>query len=171
MNDTHFIFKTWLKSYRENLSKCPDLTYYKWQQLVIRRICQAPTSRVAVCCDASDQSFIYGFCVADTLKTTDKNEPLCVHFCFVKYSYRNQGLMKMMLDAHGWYRGRPVHMSHWTRGAWDLHKRYHLVHNPFLLMQLGYAYDPEEKERHAADVQKNRLQKDDEFPFRAGPGV
>src|SRR6476659_1157450 len=107
MNDTHFIFKTWLKSYRENLSKCPDLTYYKWQQLVIRRICQAPTSRVAVCCDASDQSFIYGFCVADTLKTTDKNEPLCVHFCFVKYSYRNQGLMKMMLDAHGWYRGRP----------------------------------------------------------------
>lgn len=135
--DLNFILKCWLKSYRENLSRCPDYIYYPFMQKLILRLIQAPDTRVAICCDADMPEFIMGFCVAEPLRTADPREPLNVHFAFTKLTYRRNGILRYLLREYGWQRGRTIYTSHWTRSVWPIAIAYRIKHNPFLLMQLG----------------------------------
>lgn len=138
--DANFILRTWLRSYRGRMHSIPDMLYYEHQQTLIRRLAQR--SRVAIASVKTQPEFIMGFCVAEPLLEEREDEPLRVHFCFTKLTYRQMGLARRMLCQLGWNPLREIHVSHWTHASRALNEsgKFRLINNPFLLMEIPNAH-------------------------------
>lgn len=94
--DTNFIISTWLRNYRHSSQFAKDIrtnTFYKWHELVIKRILSRPGTQVTVACDPEHESLIYGYFVVE------QQDVLVAHFIYVKKPYRSFGLARMLTES------------------------------------------------------------------------
>lgn len=130
-DDAKLILHSWMKSMRGMYRDALDEHYFPGQQARIMKISQQPQTRVTIAADAEKPWYIYGWIVADV--PGSDNEPLIVHYCFVKNSFRRQGIGRALMEAVGWYPDRYVYATHWNYYLKELRQRIKIRFNPWLL--------------------------------------
>lgn len=89
--DVHFIFSTWLRSYKYDSPATGAIRqdiYYENHQLVLEKLLSKPTTEMVVCCEEADPSFILGYIVFEKLKS-----PI-LHFLYVKKNWREENVVR-----------------------------------------------------------------------------
>lgn len=130
-DDTNFLLATWLKSYRiiahddainPVVSRIPGQTYFKGQELAIKRILKS--AQVLIAHDREDPAFIYGYMVF---------EPGKIHYAYVKGSFRRLGVATELLKESGLDTAHALEFSHHTPDIyWIKQKLPTLTYNPYL---------------------------------------
>ena len=125
-DDTAFLFRTWLTSYRFSPASrgIGNTDYYAGHHAVIERIVASPTSRAVVACLPESPNVILGYAVADGN---------VLHYVLTKENFRRFGVASALLSALDF--SEPPRLSHvtadWTR---FLSRRYPASRwNPYLL--------------------------------------
>lgn len=133
VTDQHFIMKTWLRTFQHERYDSGKQRFYDKQQELIRRLCTQDNARVAIVCDAANQDYIVGFAVSEEIPEQAR-KPMVLHFAYTRQSYRKNGLFKKMLTALGWYDGRTILCTHWTRVLYALKTHFKIERDEWLLM-------------------------------------
>lgn len=129
LDDAKFLMHSWLRSMRGMFRDSTDDDYYSGVQQDIMSL--AKCAKVIVACDREKPWFIYGYCVAD--EAASREDPLVVHYIFVKNAYRRQGIGTAMMKAHGWYPDRIVMATFWNYYLKQLRHVVRLRYNPWYL--------------------------------------
>lgn len=129
--DVSFIFNSWLKSYRNSLfaKDIPNSVYYSGHHKLAERL--LARGEVKIACNADDASQIYGYVVAEKIQGI-----LTLHYMYVKHTYRNMGIGKILLNQFEWDFKSAACYTHETKIVSRLASKYNLVYHPYLLMEL-----------------------------------
>jgi hypothetical protein len=88
--DVDFIFNSWLQSYRKTELKMTHTVYYDKFKKILTAILEK--ALVLVACNEHEPRQVYGYIVYEP------TEPLLIHWMYVKYVYRQQGLGGELLN-------------------------------------------------------------------------
>ncbi len=139
-DDIDFITSSWLESMRHTgymSESVPNEVFYKQHHKVIEGL--LPDSLCVVACNADDPSQIFGWICASIV-----DGMLCIHYCYVKQSFRRFGLasrlLKLLRDTQN-VASNILLTTHWTRMSKKLlrdrmYKGTRVVYSPYLLFQM-----------------------------------
>jgi GNAT superfamily N-acetyltransferase len=135
--DVGFVFNSWLKSYRNsNFSRdIPNSIYFGSHHKLIERLISR--SEVKIACNAEDAGQIYGYIVAEKVQGI-----LTLHYMYVKHTYRNMGIGKVLLNQFEWDFSTAGCYTHETKIVSRLAAKYNLAYHPYLLMELFNKEEP-----------------------------
>lgn len=127
--DVGFIFNSWLKSYRQSpaTTGIPSQIYFGEQHKLVERLLKDST--VVVACSDEDETQLYGYICATRVEGI-----LCVHYIYIKHTFRSLGIGKMLLNAFEHDPSAASVYTHSTRIAAKLATKYNLIYHPYLLM-------------------------------------
>ncbi len=131
--DVPFIFNSWLKSYRDasQVAGVPNTLYYAEQHRIIEEILSNSATRVIIACSPDDHDQMFGYVV---YKAPLADTNLCVHWIYVKHSFRMFGIARMIYDLMTDCSARTFTYSHTTKISAKLVKKFsQFVYNPFIL--------------------------------------
>lgn len=131
VEDAKFILHSWLRSMRGMYRDATDEAYYKGAQARILKISAQEKTKVTIACDAEKLNYIYGWIVAD--QPTGEDNPMVVHYAFVKNSFRRQGIGTALLEAHGWHKEQQVLATHWNYYMKDIKRVVKTHYDPWLV--------------------------------------
>lgn len=139
--DVGFIFNSWLKSFKYSLfaRNITNTIYFAEHHKLIERLLKSNETIIA--CDDNDPSQIFGFISAGYVDGI-----LCVHYIYVKQTFRNLGIGKTLLNAFNHSAEAASVYTHHTRMAEKLAAKYNLVYHPYLLINLEEEASDESKE-------------------------
>jgi ribosomal protein S18 acetylase RimI-like enzyme len=117
--DIPFIFSSWLKSYKNSQPHVDSDIYYQGQHKLIECILQG--NNVLISSPEEDQDTIIGYIVysAD-----------CLHWLYVKSTYRNMGFARSMIDV-AFQSKTPTYYSHFTPSVYFLFPNKTTRFNPY----------------------------------------
>jgi len=143
--DSHFIYSSWLQSFREiNVLKLKDLvseareyktgpalwdreSYFKRQRHLIAEVLKV--SEVSVCCSPDDEGQIFGFIVYRDYAPTIR----IISYVYVKHTFRKLGMARKLFEALG-----ECHVAtHGGVSTKKLIQKAGLVYDPFFDYELG----------------------------------
>ena len=126
--DLNFILSTWLKSYKyssDMVRRMRDEEYFKTYEPMLKEI--IANSSPLIACLTAESDVILGYMIRQY-----QAEANCIHYCFVKESWRKLGIFKMLLKAAD-FQGK-VYFSHWTAPVNSLTNKYpDFIYNPYRL--------------------------------------
>jgi hypothetical protein len=125
--DVPFIFNSWLKSYRSsNFCKAvSNPVYFEFQHKAIEKLLQR--SQVFMLCSAEDESQVFGYIVCEEVEQI----PI-LHYCYVKFAFRNMGLCNMLLKHAKLDKSKGGFYTHDTHAATKVFGKSKFVYNPYL---------------------------------------
>lgn len=117
-DDLSLIYATWFENYKHSSPTGrrlrPDV-YYPGQRAIIDRLLKRDgTITIA---SPNEDDTILGYIVF---------EGPCIHYCYVKASFRRMGIGKELITSQPFQT-----FSHWTDDAEWAHKKFNLVYNPY----------------------------------------
>lgn len=126
--DVGFIFNSWLKSFRgaPYNKTIVNSVFFTEHHKVIERILK--TSSVIIACNPEDPSQMYGWICAETIDNV-----FCMHFLYVKHSFRNLGLARILFNAFTHESGEAGIYTHYTRASDKLCEKFGLIYHPYVL--------------------------------------
>lgn len=133
--DINFIYSTWLKSYRQS-DYCKTLSndvFFLNHKEIISVILNNSNTKVTIICDKEDPDQIYGYIVAEIVKSQT-----ILHFIYVKYNFRKFGIMKHYLQEFNYLNNSVNFITHLPRHYPELKKKYGLEFNPYLLFSSNF---------------------------------
>lgn len=135
-NDANFIINSWLKRYRDAVSKklVTDKVFYATQHDIIYKILQRPELYATVACSKDDENHIYGYCISEDL-TKLVPDLVILHWCYVKGPVRRFGIAKALI-ADAVKEHKLVHFTHKTHLIEFLNPLKTWVHNPSYIWSL-----------------------------------
>lgn len=128
--DLHFVFSSWLKSYRSSGWGCKfvdNTIYFTEQHKLVERLLKRCTTLIAT--DPADPATIYGYVVFEKIDGI-----LVFHYCYTKHTFRAMGVLRQLLKSmdHDWnMAGLYTHM---TKLFDRLSLKYNLVYHPYILV-------------------------------------
>lgn len=131
--DIAFIFSSWLKSYRSALQvkQIINTVFFAEHHKVIEGILK--TSTTYVICDAADPVNIFGYICAEEIDGV-----FVLHYIYVKHTYRNLGLGKLLLNQFNHETGSAGMCTHLTKIGEKLAEKYGFVFSPYLAVTSEY---------------------------------
>jgi len=144
--DIPFIFNSWLKSYRHSrfAREITSTIYFTEHHKVLERLLK--TNDVIIACNEKDASQVYGYICAGKVDGI-----FAIHYIYVKHSFRNLGVGKVLLNAFQHDPATASVHSHSTRISERLAAKYNSVYHPYLILNVD-DYNSEQKEE--ADERK-----------------
>lgn len=129
--DVPFIFNAWLKSYRKSFFAQPinNTIYFAEHHKVLEHL--AKTSTVVVACDPKEPSQLFGFGAG-----TSKDGITIIHYIYIKHTYRQLGIGKLIAKSLGHEDGKPTCYTHQTSSASKLAEKHNLLYHPYLAFPL-----------------------------------
>lgn len=129
--DVPFIFNSWLKSFKYSLwcRNIPSSIYFAEHHKLIERLLKE--CNVVVACNTEDSSQIFGFLCGQHVENI-----FCLHYIYVKHSFRNLGIAKAMLNSFSHDPSTASVYTHHTRVAEKVAPKYNMVYHPYLLINL-----------------------------------
>ena len=126
--DLPFIFNSWLKSFRFSpfAEKITSTIYFSDHHKVIENLLK--NSVVMISCNEDDPSQLYGYAVGSQVDGI-----FVLHFIYVKHTFRNMGLGKMLLDSFGVDTENASVFTHFTKASESLASKYNFVYHPYLM--------------------------------------
>jgi GNAT superfamily N-acetyltransferase len=119
--DDAFIYTSFLKGLRygssEWLSKMPEGMFYNQFNKYLKNLIERPQITIKIACLPDDPDVILGYIVY---------ESGCIHWIFVKDSFRRMGIGKMLFPNN------ITRCSHLSKIGNSLAKKYNIVFNPFI---------------------------------------
>lgn len=139
--DVSFVFNSWLKSYRfSTFAKAiRNEIYFNNHHKVVEKIIARSANFIV--CDQNDPGQIYGYIVAERVDGF-----LVVHYLYVKHTYRNLGIGKLLLDQVGYEPNTASLFTHMTDSSSKLAPKYNFVYHPYLMHEEIKEEQSEEKE-------------------------
>ena len=130
--DVDFIFSSWLKSYRNShFSKnIINTIYFQAHHRLIENLLK--TEKVLIACNKEDATQIYGYCCAG-----QEEGIFTLHYIYVKQSFRNFGVAKILLHAFNHDKYTAGVYTHHTRFAENKAQDYNMLYHPYLLFNRG----------------------------------
>jgi hypothetical protein len=127
-NDVGFIFNSWLKSFRKsNFAKNIDNTiYYENHHKLIEKLVKS--NPVIVACDSKDETQLFGYICA-----SNSSGILVIHYAYVKHSFRNMGVCKLLLSSFNHSKDVASIYTHHTNASEKLSSKFNSVYHPYLL--------------------------------------
>lgn len=127
--DINFIFNSWLKSYRNSYAtkNITSTFYFSEQHKLIERILK--TAKTIIACNENDPSQVFGYIVADEVDGI-----FVIHYLYVKHSFRNLGIGKVLLNAFDHDPSVASLYTHHTHTAHRLAPKYNMLHHPYILL-------------------------------------
>lgn len=127
-DDLHFIFSSWLKSYRSsNFAKnITNTIYFDQQHKLIEHLLSS--SQVVIACRKEDPKEIFGYIVASKIGNV-----FAVHYVYVKHLFRHLGIGKLLLNSLNPQDAQAMCYTHDTPTATRLAAKFGLVYHPFLI--------------------------------------
>lgn len=131
--DVSFIFSSWLKSFRASsfTKNMSNTVFYSEHHKVIEDILK--TSTVLIACNEKEPQDIYAYIVAERIDGI-----MVLHYVYVKHTYRQFGLAKMLWQQFDQNSGQAGICTHMTRIGERLALKYNLVYSPYLAMTKEY---------------------------------
>lgn len=128
-DDESFVYSTWLKNYRHSSTfarEIRDGIFFKFHHKVIERILKRGVTSIV--CLQDDPNTILGYLV------TEEWEGLGIlHYCYVKYAFRQMGLATRLIKSSDVMRSS-VEFSHLTEDIPHLLKVIPTMqYNPYLI--------------------------------------
>lgn len=126
--DVNFIFSTWQKAYRYSVKTAgiESEIYFNQQHTLIEGLMK--TAYILVACSTADPTQIYGYLCYEKIE----DAPV-VHFAYVKKSYRNLGIGKLLLSHSKIDPKAPFFITHHTGAVDKLNpEHYFAIYNPYL---------------------------------------
>lgn len=125
--DVSFVFNSWLKSYRFSsfAKSIRNEIYFTNHHKLLEKIIARGTNYVA--CNKDDPGQIYGYIVGEEVDGF-----LVVHYVYVKHTFRNMGIAKLLLDQIGYNPETASLFTHLTDIANKLAAKYNFVYHPYL---------------------------------------
>lgn len=127
--DHNFIISTWLLSYRHNSPETKRINsevFYKHHQEIIKEILNRPTSQSVITALKDNPSVILGYFV-----TEDIEDKKVAHYCYVKKSFRQNGICKKMAIELFGPEIDTFTISQYTSILKDINKKYE--YNPYFM--------------------------------------
>lgn len=131
-DDVALILNSWLKSYRNSpgITTCPNDIYFSetmgQKAKIMKLLAECDTS---VACDPNDPSQVYGWATWELMPDTTS----VIHYCYVKQSYRRQGIARALASHAGAAPGTPFWITHTTPVIDALRKAgINCIYNPFV---------------------------------------
>jgi hypothetical protein len=130
--DVSFIFSSWLKSNRNSTQyrELQNPVYYAQHHVMVEGLMQS--SAIIVAANPEDHTQIYGYLCFERIE----GYPV-VHFAYVKDSFRNLGMLRLLLDEAKIDHTKPFFITHRTKMCKMLERSMTPIHNPYLAY---YAY-------------------------------
>lgn len=137
-DDVPFLFSSWLKSYKYSLwaKNITNTIYFAEHHKVIERLLK--NYNVIIACNNDDPTQIFGFICAGKVDGI-----FCLHYIYVKHSFRNLGIGKQLLNAFQHDASTAAVYTHHTRIAERLAPKYNFVYHPYLLINLPEEEQPQ----------------------------
>lgn len=138
--DVPFIFSSWLRSYRTSrfAGEMNNTIYFSEHHKVIQRLLQS--CEVYIACSEKDGTDIYGWICAERVQGI-----FCLHFVYVKHTYRNLGIGKMLLNAYAHEPGLASVYTHQTVMALRLAAKFNMTYSPYIALTPDYRTDDDHK--------------------------
>jgi ribosomal protein S18 acetylase RimI-like enzyme len=128
-DDVNFILNSWLKSFRKapSVRRMENNAYFHEQSKVIKGLLEKVN--ILIACDEKDSNNVYGYLVSQRIDNV-----FVIHYLYVKLSFRNMGIGKMLIRARDHELGEVAACyTHHTDTANRLAYKYKFMHNPFIL--------------------------------------
>ena len=134
--DVSFLFSSWLKSYRDSKfgESITTTIYYTEHHKVVERLLK--TCEVYVACNPKDQTELFGYICGERVENI-----LVIHYAYVKHTYRQLGLGKMLLNQFSHTPDAAAIFTHNTKAADRLAKKFNFVYSPYLALTPNYRKD------------------------------
>lgn len=128
-SDIGFIFNSWLRSYRNSIfaRNITNITFFSEHHKVIEKLVKH--GQLVVACDNEDTTHLYGYICADYVDGI-----FCLHYMYVKHTYRNLGIGKTLLNAFEHDISHAAVYTHHTKMAERLAAKYNMVYHPYILI-------------------------------------
>lgn len=135
-DDVGFIFNAWLKSFKFShfARNITNTIYFAEQHKLIERLLKSNDTIIA--CNTDDPTQIYGFINAGHVDGI-----LCVNYIYVKQSFRNLGIGKILLNSFEHDAASASVYTHYTRMSEKLAAKYNFVYHPYLLINTEEVLD------------------------------
>lgn len=133
--DRNFIISTWLKCYRRHSSFTKNISndvYFDWHQKVIKRLFdRGAVAHIAAL--KEDPLVILGYLITEHYDPIEVYNPY-IHFAYVKFSFRNAGIMRTLLSAARIDLQQKTEYTHHTYEIEPIVSKHpKLVYNPYFL--------------------------------------
>ncbi len=131
--DVPFIFNSWLRCFRNSppTMGCPNPVYFAQHHKLLEGLCKRAT--IVVASNDKDLGQIYGYLCCEKIEGS-----LVVHFMYVKETFRELGIGRMLMETQGWTKETPIFYTHRSRICNQLESSFLMVYNPYLAY---YGYD------------------------------
>jgi hypothetical protein len=130
-DDVGFIFNSWLSTMRHRgfASEVADAIYFAEQHRLIERILKTATARIA--CAVNDPNIILGYMISEKVLGFT-----CVHFTYVKASYRGLGIFnKLLTDInYDWENSTGIYSHYSSIVAKKIANAKNLHYHPYVLL-------------------------------------
>lgn len=128
-DDVNLIFSSWLRSYKPNNANrnLTSTIYFTEHHKVIEKILKSGSTIVAV--NDHDPNQIFGFVNFERVEGV-----LCVHYLYVKHSFRNFGIGKTLLASAGYEKDSASIFTHSTRMSERLAAKYNFIYHPYIII-------------------------------------
>lgn len=131
--DVPFIFSSWLKSYRESqFGRGMARTFFFTEHhKVIERLLK--TCEVFIACNDQDVADIFGYICGERTGGV-----LVIHYIYVKHTYRNLGIGKLLLNCFSHTGDVAALYTHKTPAADKLAERFNMAYHPYIALTPDY---------------------------------
>ena len=151
-SDVGFIFNSWLKSYRQSLfaKTISNTVYYTEHHKILEKIIKDPNNKVIIACNEEDPTQIYGYICAGALEGF-----LVIHYVYVKHSFRNMGIGKLLLNMFDHDPSTAGIYTHHTKSADKLSAKYNFVYHPYILFNESEGESNESEKEETSESSEN----------------
>ena len=139
--DLNFVFNSWLKSYRASAfsRSVTNTIYFDNHHKLIEKYVLAGNHYIA--CDQNDPSQIFGYVVAERVDGI-----LVIHYLYVKQSFRNMGIGKLLLEQVGFDVKTASIFTHMSEQANRLAAKYNFIYHPYLAFNVSERLEEQPKD-------------------------
>jgi ribosomal protein S18 acetylase RimI-like enzyme len=133
--DVPFVFNSWLKSYRSSVATkhISNTIFFAEQHKIIEAL--VIQNQVIMACNDKDPTQVYGYICAGQVDGI-----FTLHFVYVKHSFRNLGIGKMLLNAFDHNTDTAAIYTHHTRFADKLAPKFNFVYHPYTIFPVVFEY-------------------------------
>lgn len=103
--DANYIVSTTVKNYWKSSYFAKAMTridFFRYHHELFKRIISRPSTLSLIASDVGDDSTIFGFVISELCQLPfDDEAKQCLHYVYVKNSFRSFGIGKALLEASG----------------------------------------------------------------------